>query len=167
MVVGLGSSLGDRRTTMRRAVWLLTQRGVVVEAASPVYQTPALPLPDPAAWEGPLPDFYNAAVRAVLPGYGLERLLAHVREIEQHLGRERPDRVRWGPRTIDLDLLWADGSPHRTEELEVPHPRLRERTFALRPLLEVMPEATDPRNGRRYADLPQARVEMRPRFLQL
>lgn len=166
VVLGLGASLGDRRATMRRALWLLQQRGVVLRAISAVYETPALPLPDPSAWTGSLPSFFNAAARVAVP-FSLAQLLSHLREVEERLGRQRPDPVRWGPRTIDLDVLWAEGPPHCTPELQVPHPRLCERDFALRPLVEVAPRATDPMTGQRYADLVAARRAMRPRHHRL
>lgn len=165
-MLGLGASLGDRRTTMRRAVWLLQQRGVVIRALSAVYETPALPLPDPSAWAGPLPAFFNAAAQIAIP-FSLTQLLAHLREVEEQLGRLRPDPVRWGPRTIDLDVLWAEGRPHRTSDLEVPHPRLRVRDFALRPLVEVLPSARDPRDQTHYATLPAAHAPLERRFNRL
>ncbi len=161
-MLGLGASLGERRATMRRALWLLAQRGVVTRARSAVYETPALPLPDPSAWRGPLPAFFNAAARVEVP-FELRRFLMHLRAVEEALGRPRPDPVRWGPRTIDLDVLWAEGIRENAPELQVPHPRLRDRDFALRPLVEVAPWATDPGDGRRYADLPAARRALTPR----
>lgn len=165
-MLGLGASLGSRRATMRRALWLLHQRGMTLRTVSPVYETPALPLPDPSAPPGPLPAFLNAAARVSIP-FGLPQLLTHLREVEEGLGRPRPDPVRWGPRTIDLDVLWAEGGSHRSADLDVPHPRLRERDFALRPLVDVMPSATDPRDGTPYAALALARRPMRPRFHRL
>lgn len=74
----------------------------------------------------------------------LDALLA----IEAELGRVRD--VRWGPRVIDLDVLWIEGVVIGHPRLVVPHPRLHERAFALAPLLEVAPEAADPRTGTRY-----------------
>jgi hypothetical protein len=66
-------------------------------------------------------------------------VLDRTQRIERELGRER--LVRWGPRTIDLDLLWYDGPPVQSGVLTLPHPRLEERPFALAPLLDVAPEA--------------------------
>jgi 2-amino-4-hydroxy-6-hydroxymethyldihydropteridine diphosphokinase len=76
----------------------------------------------------------------------VERLLA----IEAELGRVRT--VRWGPRVIDLDLLWIDGEVSEDPRAEVPHPRLHERSFALAPLLELVPGARDPRTGLPFPD---------------
>ncbi len=66
----------------------------------------------------------------------------------QRLGRVRGER--WGPRIIDLDILWIEGVSFASERLTVPHPRLRERAFALVPLLDVAPDARDPLTGERY-----------------
>jgi 2-amino-4-hydroxy-6-hydroxymethyldihydropteridine diphosphokinase len=95
----------------------------------------------------PQPEYLNAAVLLAFDGAPLE-LLDALLAIEARLGRVRAER--WGPRTIDLDLLWIDGVAVEDARLEVPHPRLRERAFALVPLLEVAPEARDPRTGVRY-----------------
>ncbi len=102
----------------------------------------------------PQSDFLNAAVLALWadrPVVLLDRLMA----IESVLGRVRG--VRNGPRTIDLDLLWIDGLVVDEPRLVVPHPRLRERAFALAPLLEVVPDAIDPRRGDVY-ELPVDQV---------
>ena len=78
----------------------------------------------------------------------LDALLA----IERDLGRTREDdTIRWGPRTIDLDVLWIDGVSVDDPRLLVPHPRMHERAFALVPLLDVAPGARDPRTGEPYA----------------
>ena len=74
--------------------------------------------------------------------------------IEARLGRVRAER--WGPRVLDLDLLWIDGLAIDTPRLVVPHPRLSERAFALVPLLELVPDARDPRTGAPYAAPPGA-----------
>jgi 2-amino-4-hydroxy-6-hydroxymethyldihydropteridine diphosphokinase len=79
------------------------------------------------------------------------RLLASLLEIERALGRVR--RERWGPRTIDLDILWIKDTVVESAELRVPHPELRRRAFALGPLLDVQPEAIDPRDGAAYRDI--------------
>jgi 2-amino-4-hydroxy-6-hydroxymethyldihydropteridine diphosphokinase len=69
--------------------------------------------------------------------------------VEAALGRVR--RERWGPRTIDIDILWIEGVSVDHARLVVPHPHLRERAFALVPLLELVPDAGDPRTGEPYA----------------
>jgi 2-amino-4-hydroxy-6-hydroxymethyldihydropteridine diphosphokinase len=76
------------------------------------------------------------------------QLLDELLAIERRLGRVRKER--WGPRNIDLDILWIDGLVVDTPRLVVPHPSLRERAFALVPMLELVPDAADPRTGERY-----------------
>jgi 2-amino-4-hydroxy-6-hydroxymethyldihydropteridine diphosphokinase len=93
------------------------------------------------------PDFYNAALRLEFAGAPLD-LLGLLMEIEREQGRER--REHWGPRTLDLDLLWIAGQGVESSLLQVPHPRLLERAFALVPLLSLVPTARDPRTGQDY-----------------
>lgn len=140
-VIGLGSNLGDRRALLAGAVRSLREAARVL-GVSALYET--LPL-------GPeQPHFLNAAVR-IATGETPECLLERLLGIERMAGRVR--RERWGPRVLDLDLLWIRGLVVATPSLEVPHPELLGRAFALVPLLDVAPEATDPRTGRRYADI--------------
>jgi 2-amino-4-hydroxy-6-hydroxymethyldihydropteridine diphosphokinase len=109
----------------------------------------------------PQPDYLNAALRletALHPRELLPRLLA----IEALLGRER--RVRWGPRTIDLDVLYWSGGPVRELDLSVPHPGLAERPFAIAPLLDVAPELADryraePPPRRPWARMPEQALD--------
>ncbi len=93
------------------------------------------------------PDFLNAALLIDWERTPLE-LLDALMAIEADLGRVR--EIRNGPRTIDLDVLWIDGLVVDEPRLLVPHPRLHLRAFALAPMLEVAPGATDPRTGKRY-----------------
>jgi 2-amino-4-hydroxy-6-hydroxymethyldihydropteridine diphosphokinase len=95
----------------------------------------------------PQPDFLNAAALVTFEGTP-EQLLDVLLGIEASLGRSRT--LRWGPRTIDLDILWCEGIVLETARLSLPHPRLRERAFALIPMAEVCPEARDPVTGERY-----------------
>lgn len=138
-VVGLGANLGDRLATMRAALEALA-RVSTIEKVSSVYRT--APVGGP-----PQPDYLNAAVLVEVEA-GPRELLHSLLSIEAGLGRER--RERNGPRVIDLDILWIDGIVVKSEELEVPHPRLKERAFALVPMLEVAPGAKDPRTGVEY-----------------
>jgi len=146
-VIGIGSNLGDRRATIEAAIETIAKLpGVELVARSSVWRT------DPVGGP-PHPDFYNAAVavRCRMPLSGLMRELLG---IEARFGRVRGERN--APRTLDLDLLWVEGQRLRLSEpdgldLEVPHPRLHERAFALVPLLEVVPGAADPTTGKLYA----------------
>jgi len=149
--VGLGSNLGDREATIRRAVELLGERpGVEVVAVSTLRDT------DPVGYEDQ-PRFLNGAVALEVdlpPRALLEELLA----VERELGRDRPQETRWGPRTIDLDLLLYGEETVDEPGLTVPHPRLAERQFVLEPLYELAPELTLP-DGRTVRDLAAPALE--------
>ncbi len=99
------------------------------------------------------PAFLNAAARVDTP-LDPPALLAQVKRLERELGRD-PDGVRFGPRAIDCDLLLWEGGAWRDEALEVPHPRLAQRRFALLPLLDLDPGLTLP-DGRSLAELEAA-----------
>ncbi len=132
VVVGLGANLGDREATLRSAVRELAALGSLT-GVSRLYETPPFGPPQPA--------YLNAAVRMdaePAPGAFLEALL----ELERRHGRVR--REKWGPRTLDLDILWIAGTVLDDAALSVPHPRLRERLFALLPLVDVAPDAIHP-----------------------
>jgi len=138
-VVGLGANLGDRLRAMRSALAALAAVARV-ESTSHVYET--------APVGPPQPGYLNAAVLVAWDGTA-EALLDRLLAIEVKLGRVRgPDR--FGARTLDLDVLWIEGLAEEGERLVVPHPRLRERAFAVVPLLEVAPDARDPRTGEPY-----------------
>jgi len=140
-VIGLGANLGDRLRTLRAAVLALDATGQV-QRLSHIYETPALGPPQP--------DYLNAAVLfdSSLPA---RALLDELLRIEQRHGRER--RERWGPRTLDLDLLLSPGLTLDEPGLTLPHPELARRSFALVPLLDVLPEARDELSGASYAEL--------------
>lgn len=152
--VGLGSNLGDRLANLRRAVELLRERGVSVLRSSRVYET------DPVG--GPeQPDYLNAVVEVEVDGTARELLDACL-AVEEEMGRVRDER--WGPRTIDLDLLTFGEEEIEEPGLQVPHPRMHERAFVLAPLLEL---TADPRlpGGRRVEDLrlgPELLLGVRP-----
>ena len=139
-VVGLGSNLGDPRAQIGLAVELLGgEEGVEVVAVSTLRET------DPVGYEDQ-PRFLNGAaeLRTSLSARELlERLLA----IERELGRVRGEDPRFGPRTIDLDLLLFGDEVVAEPGLDVPHPRLHERRFALEPLAELDPALELPGRG--------------------
>lgn len=151
VVLGLGANLGERRQTIERAITCISGWfNVDFVARSPLYVTPPAGGP-------PQPDYWNCAV-LLLTSNDIRMLLGWALDLERSLGRIRPDPVRWGPRTIDIDVLWAENQIIDEPGLTVPHPRLHERVFALRPLLDVFPEAKDPRTGLAYANVPAANV---------
>ena len=137
--VGLGANLGERETTLRRALDLLAaEPGIEVAAVSTFRETEPVDYLDQ-------PNFVNAAAELqteLPPRELLERLL----EVERRLGRTR-DGPRFGPRTVDLDLLLYGDETIREPGLRVPHPRLHERRFALEPLAELDPDLVLPGHG--------------------
>jgi 2-amino-4-hydroxy-6-hydroxymethyldihydropteridine diphosphokinase len=138
--VGLGSNLGDREANLRSALdALAAEPGIAVVSVSSFRDT------DPVGLEEQ-PRFINAAAALeteLEPRALLERLLA----VERRLGRTR-EGPRFGPRTIDLDLLVYGDERIAERGLEVPHPRLHERRFALEPLAELDPGLVVPGHGR-------------------
>jgi 2-amino-4-hydroxy-6-hydroxymethyldihydropteridine diphosphokinase len=136
--VGLGANLGDRRATIEQAVELLREAGVEVLAVSSLRET------DPVGFEDQ-PRFLNGAV-AVETILTARELLDLLLETERRLGRTRAG-PRFGPRTIDLDLLVYGDAELDEPGLTVPHPRLHERRFALEPLAEIAPGLVIPGRG--------------------
>jgi len=138
VAIALGSNLGDSKTLVKTALDLLNKTPYIqVKTCSSWYQT--------APIGPPQPDYINGC--AILdvqlkPDTLLETLLA----VEAQLGRVR--RERWGPRTLDLDLLLFDDLIWETSTLEIPHPRMRERAFVLVPLAEIAPNWVDPVTGK-------------------
>jgi 2-amino-4-hydroxy-6-hydroxymethyldihydropteridine diphosphokinase len=144
--IALGSNVGDRSAHLLAAAGALTRApGVRVVALSGAIET----LPVGPVAQGP---YLNAAAlleTTLAPRHLLDRLLA----IEASRGRDRAREARWGPRTLDLDLLvWGDASLHEPG-LTIPHPRLRERRFVLAPLAQIAPDLRVPPDGARVADL--------------
>jgi len=128
--VGIGSNLGDSRALITAALELLgAEDGVEVLAVSTLRET------DPVGYEDQ-PRFLNGAAELETE-LGPRDLLARLLVIERRLGRERGEGPRFGPRTIDLDLLLYGQETVDEPGLEVPHPRLHERRFALEPLAEL------------------------------
>ncbi|HEY7195557.1 MAG TPA: 2-amino-4-hydroxy-6-hydroxymethyldihydropteridine diphosphokinase [Gaiellaceae bacterium] len=142
--IGLGANLGDREAALRQALELLTDEpGVTVSAVSTFRETEPVGYLDQ-------PRFLNAAAELETelgPRELLERLLA----VELELGRERTGQ-RFGPRTIDLDLLLYGDRVVEEPGLAIPHPRMAERTFVLEPLAELDPDLALP-DGRLVRDL--------------
>lgn len=156
--IGLGSNLGDRRAILDGALEALaTTPGVTLSTVSSYLQT--TPVGGPPG-QGP---FLNAAAQ-LETDLEPSQLLAVLQEVESRAGRVR--EVRWGERTLDLDLLLFGSRFLHTRELKLPHPRLPFRRFVLEPLAEIAPKAVDVVTGQSVADL-LANLERRPRFIAI
>jgi 2-amino-4-hydroxy-6-hydroxymethyldihydropteridine diphosphokinase len=138
VVLALGSNLGDRQDILQGAVdAIVGLPGVRVTAVSPVYET--VPVGGPAQ-----PDYLNAVVLADAARSARE-LLDRLHEIEAAFDRVR--LVRWGPRTLDIDIIVFDSERSDDPELTLPHPRAHERAFVLAPWHDVDPDAALPGHG--------------------
>jgi 2-amino-4-hydroxy-6-hydroxymethyldihydropteridine diphosphokinase len=143
--LGLGSNLGDRRAYLHDAVAALPD----VVAVSPVYETAPVGGPDD---QGP----YLNLVVELDTSLSARELLEVCREREQAAQRVRV--VRWGPRTLDVDVLWIDGVTVDEPDLIVPHPRMFERAFVLMPLRDLAPELVRTHVPDEWRDPPETEV---------
>lgn len=151
--LGLGANLGDRLATLQRAVDLLAEHGVRAVASSRVWAT--APIGGPAEQ----PEFLNAVVEIDPDGLAPADVLGAANDVEATLGRVRAER--WGPRTIDIDVLLWGATTSDDPALTIPHPRLHERAFVVMPLLDLDPDPRLP-DGRRLVELPAPQGEARP-----
>lgn len=144
--IGVGSNLGDRRAYITKAIALLkATHGVRVKMVSPVYET------KPQGGPKGQPDFLNLVIRAdcaMPPG----KLLLILKNVERRAGRKER-RKRWAAREIDLDILLCDGLIIDKNILKVPHPRMKERYFVLRPLCDIAPRLKDPVSGEKFSEI--------------
>jgi 2-amino-4-hydroxy-6-hydroxymethyldihydropteridine diphosphokinase len=142
--LGLGSNLGDRRALLDAALDRLVAVGLV--RVSPFYAT------DPVG--GPEQGEFLNCVAELDTDLTARQLLAVCQRLEAAAERVRIER--WGPRTLDVDVLWVEGEEVHDPDLEVPHPRMRQRRFVLAPLRDLAPELVSPEQ------LAAAEGEIRP-----
>ena len=135
--LSLGTNLGDRLANLRAALDAFPPE-VVVQARSKIYETPAWGFEDQ-------PAFLNMAVKGETD-LSPELLLRHIKQLEIRLGRE--PSFHWGPRLIDMDLLFYDALVMDTPQLVIPHPHLHERAFVLVPLADIAPDLVHPILGK-------------------
>lgn len=140
--LGIGTNLGDRERNLQAALAILSQKMVILKESS-IYQT--------APW-GYLdqPAFLNQVIEAQTDLSSLS-LLAFLKQIEKQLGRKV--NFRYGPRLIDLDILFYDNRIIQTPRLQVPHPRIAQRAFVLVPLAEIAPDFVHPQNRQTVTQL--------------
>lgn len=141
--LSLGSNVGGRKEHLTAAIAALESHGIRVTRQSSIYLTEPVDF-EAQNW------FLNCVIEAetdLMP----RQLLCAIRQIENQIGRRR--LVRSGPRVIDLDILLWGSSVIRTQELEVPHPRMAERRFVLVPLAEIAPTARHPVENKTVAEL--------------
>lgn len=141
--LGLGSNIGDREALLQSALDALKGPGLRLRRVSSLYETEPVGLRD-QRW------FLNLAAEFETDLFP-RQLLHRIHRIERQLGRRRI--VVNGPRTIDIDILLYGNAVVNTEELEIPHPRYRERRFTLAPLAELQPDLRDPVTGKSVKDL--------------
>ncbi|MGQ0816260.1 MAG: 2-amino-4-hydroxy-6-hydroxymethyldihydropteridine diphosphokinase [Gemmatimonadota bacterium] len=140
--IALGTNLGERARNLDEA---LRRIGSIarVEATSTVHETEPVGYPSQ-------PLFLNMVAR-ISTDLPARQLMKELIAIEQDMGRQRS--FRNAPRIIDLDILLYDDVVQADDEVELPHPRMGERAFVLKPLVEIAPDLTDPRTGERYSDM--------------
>jgi 2-amino-4-hydroxy-6-hydroxymethyldihydropteridine diphosphokinase len=142
--LSLGSNLGDRLRYLKKAIKAIEESGsAVIRKISPLYETEPVGNPDQ-------PPFLNLVILIetdLKPFHLLECLL----DIEQRLGRERNEK--WGPRTIDVDILFYDERIINSDRLTLPHPRMHQRRFVLVPLTQINPNLLHPLLKKSMEDL--------------
>lgn len=141
--LSLGSNVGDREKNLARALFLLQEEGVEVLKVSSIYETQPVDLASQ-------PWFYNQIAEIEANVYP-RAFLALAKKIEKKMGRE--EGIQKGPRIIDIDIILAEGTIVRTQELEIPHPRMEKRNFVLLPLMEISPDTVHPLLNESIKDL--------------
>ncbi len=132
--LSLGSNIGERENNIINALRILKLKGIELIKLSSLYKT------EPVGKENQ-PYFYNMVAKAISP-YQPEELLNIIKEIETEMGRIWTQK--WGPRLIDIDILFFDDRIINTEKLIIPHPELHKRDFVLIPMAEIEPEFMHP-----------------------
>lgn len=142
--LGLGSNIGDRKQQLLKAIDLIGNiKGIKVTKQSSIYETAPIGYTDQ-------PNFLNLCLE-IETELSPQQLLKHCLDIEQQLHRVR--EIRWGPRTLDIDILLYSDDIIETNNLSVPHPRMQERAFVLIPLNDIASDKKDPRLNQKIHDL--------------
>lgn len=130
----LGSNLGDREKNINDAINELQVSGIIISKKSSLYNTPPWGYTEQ-------PDFLNQAIECLTSLEPFE-LLKEIKKIERKLGREKT--VRYGPRIIDIDIIFFDDLIFKSDELTIPHHLMHKRDFVLKPLCEIAPDFVHP-----------------------
>lgn len=142
LILALGSNMGDPRNTFKAAFNLISDNIGPILEYSKIYRTK--PLNPPELSNSSQPDFINAA--CLCESYlSEEETLKNILLIETTLGRDRSKEIRWGPRTIDIDLLDYNNNIYSSSNLKIPHPEIQNRDFVLLPLKDVAPNYIHPK----------------------
>lgn len=131
--LGLGANVGDKKKNLEKAIGLLSEKIINIQS-SKFYET------EPWGYKEQ-DNFLNAAIRGETSLLPIE-LLKFVKDVETRVGRI--ERFKWGPREIDIDILFYDDLIFKNEDIEIPHPRLHERDFVLKPLMDLDPNFVHP-----------------------
>jgi 2-amino-4-hydroxy-6-hydroxymethyldihydropteridine diphosphokinase len=143
--IGIGSNIGDKADNCKKGIAAISRcEGCTVEVQSPLYET------EPVYLE--CQDWFVNGVARVLTDLEPEALFARLKAIEHEMGR-LPGGVKFGPRILDLDILFYDDCILRTRLLDIPHPRLHQRRFVLRPFCNIAPEFVHPVFGQTVQSL--------------
>jgi dihydropteroate synthase/2-amino-4-hydroxy-6-hydroxymethyldihydropteridine diphosphokinase len=142
VLLSLGSNIGHRLDNLQRAVNALGQY-IAVEALAPVYETEPWGLTEQ-------PEFLNSCVRG-RTRLDPESLLVVCKEIEINMGRE--PGIRWGPRLIDIDILYFNAIQLKNKRVQIPHPEIADRAFVLAPLADIAPDHHDPVSGQSVSEM--------------
>lgn len=143
--LSLGSNEGDRESLLGRALSLLGGHCGELQQVSSFYETAAWGLENQ-------PDFLNIAA-CLYTKLTAGSVLKEIERTEKELGRQRT--IKWGPRTIDIDILFFNSEIYDTDDLEIPHPRLQDRRFVLAPMAEIAPDFVHPSLGKTMKTLLQ------------
>ena len=145
--IGLGSNLGNRGQTLLAAV----KRIDALDGAS-VRQVSQFIVTEPVGGPEDQPQYLNGAAE-ITTSLSPRELLSALMDIERDLGRRRGAEARWGPRTCDLDILLMGETVLEAAEVTIPHPRMHERAFVLRPLAAIAPDVVHPVLGLTVVEL--------------
>lgn len=143
--IGIGSNLSNREKNCKDAIQLIQKKGIKVVKQSSMYETKPWGVKDQ-------PRFINMAIE-IETGKSPEELLKLLKNIEKEIGRTKT--IKWGPRVVDLDILFYDDLIFKSHELEIPHPLMHEREFVLKLLCEIAPDKKHPVIGKTVKEMMQ------------